>query len=187
MSSAPITIDVTVKAEAVAAALGALAGAELIAACSRGLAAGLEYVAGFVAQAAGAGGAAGLNQPTGMLAQSIRGALDAPGAIAGHVGVPADSPAAGHAWLLTDADFVIMPQGHPYLAIPVGANLTGAGVAGNDSPLSAFGTSGAGHFETGRPVTVNWGGGFVFTGLTFGFGYGEAYQPYFNFSLTAQF
>jgi len=47
-----------------------------------------------------------------------------------YVGVPAESPAIRHAWLLTEEDKHIVPHGHPFLAIPIGDNVTGGGIGG---------------------------------------------------------
>jgi hypothetical protein len=166
----PVAVDISVDIEAVAARLGVLAGERLTRALSGGLAEGLEYAAGEVVLDAHA---KGVQSRSGQLLNAVRGELDQDGGLAGHVGVPQDSPAIDYAHLLTDADFTIVPYGE-YLAIPIGPNLTGAGVARFSSPRQLAG----GKFRRGVETEIPWGDG-TFRGLVFGIGDGDAFEAYF--------
>lgn len=158
----PVGVTVTVESGALQARLGELAGPKLAEALSAGLALALMLAAGEVQITASE---VGMQQRSGMLSDSILGWLTNDGALEGFVGVPGDSPAAKYAYLLTDAIKTIVPQGHPYLAIPVAANLTGAGVPRFSSPTQLP----AGEFVAGQPVPIDWGGQrSTFEGLSYG-------------------
>lgn len=154
----PIVVSVSIETAALERRLGALAEAALAAALGRGLAEAAGYLAGAVVTVSERDG---LAARTGSLRRSV-GVWPAPGAVDGlqlFVGIPEDAPAAKYAYLLGDEDIHIVPQGHPYLAIPIGENLTGAGVA---------------RFASPRQVP-----GLVFRGLTAGIMVGEEYHAYF--------
>ncbi len=154
----PVVVSVTVDTAALEARLGALAERALAEALAGGLAeAGACLVGRIVANAE----ADGIRSRTGHLLGSV-GLWSEPGAVDAlevFVGVPADSPAARYAYLLTDEDVHVLPRGHEYLAIPTGENLTAAGVARYDSPRQLD--------------------DLVFRGLTAGVMVGEEYRPYF--------
>lgn len=87
-----------------------------------------------------------------------------PDAVTVYVGVPADADSARYAYLLTRESREIKPLGHRYLAIPIGANLTPAGVARIASPRT---------LERDTGLKVAW------RGMTVGVMSGEDYEPYF--------
>ena len=172
-----MTISVSVDAaglEQLSARLGTLAGDALRAALAAGLAEAGQYAAGEIVMRADE---AGIKGRTGSLLPSIstwsqRGA----DGLEVFVGVPDESPAARYAYLLTDATVRIVPQGHPYLTIPIGDNLSGAGVGQQgigDIPDDQL------RFRRDVPVYVDWHGGMVFQGLTAGTISGKHYHPLF--------
>ena len=121
-----------ISTEAAEERLGAAAGDRIIAALTEGLALACTYAAGEVQMKA----AQSLKSRTGELQRGIGhwpGGSDE--GLRRYIGVPADSPAAKYAYLLGEDDVTIVPIGHKYLAIPIGANLTGSGVARMKSPL----------------------------------------------------
>lgn len=123
-----VRIKVEVDAAALLAKFGALAGDVLRKALRVGHAAALEDLASKVTLKARS---KGLKQRTGQLLASIAFWQTAagPDALVGYVGVPSDAPASRYAYLLTGQTKTIVPVNAKALTIPVGANLTGAGVA----------------------------------------------------------
>lgn len=153
-------VDITLEAELVAAALEA-AGDEVWTALARGLLRAGEQAASAVTLAASE---AGLESRSGQLLSSITAwaeeeSDDGP---AVRVGVMPDTPAARYAYLLTDAVKAIAPLRGEYLAIPIGDNLTAAGVARYASPRDVPG----GEFARGLDVMLR--DGTSFGGLVFG-------------------
>lgn len=71
---------------------------------------------------------------TGTLARSIHAYSDNWRALSGYIGIGNKTGAEKYGFQLTDETKTIVPEGHPYLAIPIGDNLTGAGVARASSP-----------------------------------------------------
>lgn len=153
-------IDITLEADLVAAALEADS-ERMLEALARGLLRGGDAAASAVALAARE---AGIESRSGQLLGSIAAwpeddEADGP---AIRVGVMPDTAAARYAYLLTDAVAAIAPVKGKYLAIPVGENLTGAGVARYASPRDVP----DGEFERGMDVMLE--DGSVFGGLVFG-------------------
>lgn len=150
-------MEVTLRVDTAAAEaqLGDVAERGLLAALLAGLGRAANIAAGEVQMRYKE---AGLKSPTGTLAQSI-GCWPGIERLTWWVGVPDDSPAARYAYLITEDDAHIVPRGHKYLAIPIGENLTPAGVALVKSP---------------RQVS-----GLVFRGQTAGVLVGEEYHPWF--------
>jgi len=109
--------------------LGAMGNA-VRAAAARGLAQGGQLAAGVVVRDYLSGQS--LHRRTGTLAREIASwmASDCDCVI----GVPNDSPARKYAWLLGDEKKTIRPTSAKFLTIPIGENLTGAGVARYSSP-----------------------------------------------------
>lgn len=105
-------------------------GTALLEACSDGLASGVKIASGNVVRNYLSGQA--LNRRTGNLARSIDGWMD--GLLDGVVGVRDDAAVAKYKWLLTDEQRTIVPKNSKFLTIPIGENLTGAGVARFSSP-----------------------------------------------------
>jgi len=99
-------------------------------AVSDGLAKGVKIASGSVATNYLSGQA--LKRRTGQLAKSVDGWLDSD--FDGVVGVRDDAAVAKYKWLLTDEQRTIVPKNSKFLAIPIGENLTGAGVAKYSSP-----------------------------------------------------
>lgn len=73
-----------------------------------------------------------LRHRTGILASEVNSWM--PGKLEAVVGVPADSPAAHYAWLLSDEQKTILPKKGKYLTIPIGEGLTPSGVPRYSSP-----------------------------------------------------
>jgi hypothetical protein len=73
-----------------------------------------------------------LNRRTGNLARSIHGVVTGPGE--GIIGVPSGTAVESYKWLLGDEEKTIVPKSAKFLTIPIGENLTGAGVARYTSP-----------------------------------------------------
>mgnify|MGYP006912916076 CR=1 FL=1 len=121
---AQVTIRPDTSAAAAALALGHLAEETLAAALARGLVAALQQAAGEVQLLASE---RGIQSRSGALLNSISGWPDGEGALSGRVGVSEDSPARKYAALLTKDG--IRPTTKKALTIPIGANLTGSGVA----------------------------------------------------------
>lgn len=117
-------VRISVRAAAAAARFRALSGERLRRALRSGLAGALDLAAGELQTAMSA---AGIEQRSGRLSQSIRGAVNRGDALSGLVGVPEDSPARVYAGLLTAGG--IRPTTKRALTIPAGENLTGAGRA----------------------------------------------------------
>jgi len=105
-------------------------GTAVIKACSEGLAEGVKYAAGRVVSDYLSGQS--LKRRTGQLARSVDGWMA--GQLDGVVGVRSHSAVAKYAWLLTDEQKTIVPKRAKFLTIPIGENLTGAGVARYSSP-----------------------------------------------------
>lgn len=78
-----------------------------------------------------------LKRRTGSLARSIDGWLKSE--TEGVVGVPSDSAVNKYKWLLGDETKTITPKKGKFLAIPIGENLTAAGVARFKSPRDVKG------------------------------------------------
>lgn len=73
-----------------------------------------------------------LRARSGALRRKVDGWLD--GDLEGAVGVREPSGVGAYSWLLTDEEKTIRPVKGKFLAIPIGENLTGAGVARFSSP-----------------------------------------------------
>lgn len=119
------SVQIDVDVAAVLRRLDAVSGEQLVDALSGGLAQALDETAGEVVLDARS---KGIESRTGTLLSSVRGALDADGALRGNVGVPEDSPARRYAYLLTDQVETIRPITADALTIPLARNLTAAGV-----------------------------------------------------------
>lgn len=127
-----VQIRVSVDADAVRERFGDLAGQRLIDALAGGIVEAGEYGAGEVQLQARS---RGIESRTGSLMQSIGSfGLNTDGDVSIMVGVPDDSPAAKYAYLLTDDTVTIEPVSGKWLMIPIGPNLTGAGVPRYGSP-----------------------------------------------------
>ena len=109
--------------------LGAM-GQAIADACDAGLQIGGQIAAGNVVENYLSGQA--LKRRSGMLARE----LDSwpPGSGEVIIGIPEGSPVEHYAWLLSDEQIVITPKKGKFLAIPMGDNLTGAGVPRFTSP-----------------------------------------------------
>lgn len=119
-----VELHIDVDVEAVVARFGELAGEKFDRALQAGMVEGLDYAASEVVQLANPAE----HSRTGMLLNSVVGELDEPDNLKGFVGVPEDSPASKYAYLLTDEVKVITPVAARALTIPIGVNLTAAGV-----------------------------------------------------------
>ena len=110
-------MNVTVQVD-IDDALAYLGGAleRIAAACAAGLAAGAGETA--------------IEQRTGTLGSAVTSWQADQDPLERLIGVPEESPAAKYAYLLGADDVTIRPQGHKYLAIPIGENVTPAGVGG---------------------------------------------------------
>ncbi len=106
-----------------------------------------------------------LRSRTGSLRRSVDGWME--GDYSAAVGVQSPSMVDRYAWLLTDEEKTITPQKGRFLAIPIGENLTGAGVARFSSPRQVPG----GFF-------VNTGGRLLF-GVRQGKTSRAKFRPYF--------
>lgn len=128
-----VTVQVDLSGAAAAALrLGVLSAESIAQRLASGLAAAAEEIAGDIVLRAVE---AGLQSRTGSLLGSVGSwPAEGDGQLTVYVGVPDDSPAARYSYLLGEQYRVIRPQGHKYLAIPIGENLTGAGVARYASP-----------------------------------------------------
>jgi len=122
--TASLELHIDVDTDAVVARLGELASEQFDRALQRGMVEGLDYAASEVVQLANPAE----HSRTGTLLNSIVGELDKPENLRGFVGVPEESPASKYAYLLTDEVKTITPVTAEALTIPVGANLTAAGV-----------------------------------------------------------
>ena len=105
-------------------------GQNVLDACSTGLAKGVKLAAGKVAADYLSGQA--LKRRTGRLAAAVDGWMAAP--LEGVVGVRPNAAVSKYAWLLGDESKTITPKRAKFLTIPIGENLTGAGVARFSSP-----------------------------------------------------
>lgn len=105
-------------------------GNAVLAACSRGLEKGVKIAAGNVAESYLTGQS--LKRRTGRLAAAVDGWMV--GDLEGVVGVRPSSAVEKYKWLLGDEDKTIVPKKSKFLTIPIGENLTGAGVARFSSP-----------------------------------------------------
>jgi hypothetical protein len=105
-------------------------GKRLAAAISRGLHRGVVDAASKVASDYLSGQS--LRSRTGNLRRAVQGWMDSD--YDGVVGVAAGSAVSKYAWLLGDGEKTIRPKNGKFLAIPIGDNLTGAGVARFTSP-----------------------------------------------------
>jgi hypothetical protein len=110
-------------------------GRSVSAAVDAGLKLGVEIAAGTVKEEYLSGQA--LKRRTGNLARSIYGVVTGPGEAT--IGVPAGTGVEHYQWLLGDEQKTIVPTKGKYLAIPIGENLTGAGVARYTSPRQVEG------------------------------------------------
>ncbi len=105
-------------------------GDAVVAACSAGLKKGVKIAAGKVASDYLSGQA--LKRRSGNLARAVDGWMA--GDLDGVVGVKPNSAVSKYAWLLTDEQKTITPKNAKFLTIPIGENLTSAGVARYSSP-----------------------------------------------------
>ena len=105
-------------------------GKAVVEACSTGLKKGVKIAAGKVSAEYLSGQY--LKRRTGQLARAIDGWMA--GELEGVVGVRDDAAVARYKWLLGDEEKTITPTRGKFLAIPIGENLTGAGVARFSSP-----------------------------------------------------
>lgn len=112
-----------------AAELGSM-GRHLLEATTEGLKKGVKLAAGKVASDYLSGQS--LKARTGALRRAVDGWMA--GDFEGVVGVPDSSTVSKYAWLLGDEEKTIVPKNAKFLTIPIGENLTGAGVARFSSP-----------------------------------------------------
>lgn len=105
-------------------------GRVVIDACSEGLAKGVKFAAGKVASDYLSGQS--LKRRTGQLARAVDGWMISPNEAV--VGVRPNSAVEKYKWLLGDEQKTITPKRAKFLTIPIGENLTGAGVARFSSP-----------------------------------------------------
>ncbi|MEA3367986.1 MAG: hypothetical protein U9R68_07720 [Planctomycetota bacterium] len=106
------------------------AGKAVRAAASEGLAEGVSYAADHVSEQFLSGQY--LKVRTGNLRRAVDGWMASD--LDGVVGVPADRPVQDYMYLLGDETKTIRPKRAKFLAIPIGENLTSAGVPRFDSP-----------------------------------------------------
>jgi len=99
-------------------------------ACSVGLKKGVQFAAGKVAADYLSGQS--LKRRTGQLARAVEGWMEAP--LDGVVGVRNDAAVEKYKWLLGGESKTITPKKGKFLTIPIGENLTSAGVAKYSSP-----------------------------------------------------
>lgn len=118
------SLEIRVDDAEVTAALARVGGPRLRGA----LVSGLRAASLIAEQDVSAAVALKLGRRTGTLGNSIEGRLR-PGELAGEVGIPEGSPAQKYGYLITDQVKEIRPVNARALTIPIGANLTGAGVA----------------------------------------------------------
>lgn len=112
-----------------AAELGSM-GRVLLKATSEGLEEGVQLAAGNVSEKYLSGQA--LKTRTGLLKKAVQGWLVSD--FEGIVGVAKASAVSKYAWLLGDEQKTITPKKGKFLTIPIGENLSGAGVARFSSP-----------------------------------------------------
>ncbi|MCJ7778636.1 MAG: hypothetical protein MUP16_10015 [Sedimentisphaerales bacterium] len=124
-----IQIEIGPEFQKTLAELGAL-GSAVSAACGRGLGKAVKFAAGNVVKNYLTGQA--LKSRTGLLRKSVDGwPVDDTEAI---VGVRPNTVTDKYAWLLGEESKTIVPRNAKFLCIPIGENLTGAGVARFSSP-----------------------------------------------------
>lgn len=167
-----VALNITIDAGRATQRLGELADGLLADALARGLLAALDLGASAVTMAAQE---AGIQQRTGALLRSIGFWPDPRNELAGYIGVPEESPAARYAYLLSDAVKAITPVRGEYLAIPVGAGLTPAGVPRYGSPRDVDGLV----FKPGGEAPAAWAEGDIFHGLVAGVMTGQDFTPLF--------
>ena len=105
-------------------------GADVKRACSVGLKRGVKLASAVVVKNYLSGQS--LKRRSGNLARSIDGWLEAD--FDGVVGVRPNAAVSKYAWILGDETKTITPKNAKFLTIPIGENLTGAGVARYTSP-----------------------------------------------------
>lgn len=105
-------------------------GQAVIDACSEGLKKGVKFAAGKVASDYLSGQS--LKRRTGQLARAVDGWMISDSEAV--VGVRPNSAVEKYKWLLGDEQKTITPKRAKFLTIPIGENLTGAGVARFSSP-----------------------------------------------------
>lgn len=110
-------------------------GRSVAAAVDEGLGNGAHVAAGNVSKNYLKGQA--LKHRTGRLSAAVQGILTGPGEAT--IGVPAGTAVERYRWLLGDEQKTITPTKGQFLAIPIGENLTGAGVARYSSPRQVEG------------------------------------------------
>jgi len=115
--------------ERTVAELGGM-GAAVRAACSKGLGKGVKLAAGRVVSEYLTGQS--LKRRTGNLARAVQGWMASD--LEGVVGVQSNAAVSKYAWLLGDESKTIVPKKAKFLTIPIGENLTGAGVPRFTSP-----------------------------------------------------
>jgi hypothetical protein len=125
-------------------------GENLLASCHEGLRKAVKVAAGRVVSDYLSGQA--LRRRTGTLSRAVDGWMAGP--LEGVVGVHKNSGTDKYKWLLGDEQMTITPKNAQFLTIPVGENLTGAGVARFISPRQVpdgfFFKSKAGRLMFGR-------------------------------------
>jgi len=102
----------------------------ILGACSAGLGKAVKFAAGNVIENYLSGQA--LKRRTGQLAREVDGWMAAE--LEGVVGVPETSTVSTYKWLLGEEEKTIVPRNAKFLTIPIGENLTGAGVPRFTSP-----------------------------------------------------
>jgi len=110
-------------------------GRRLIHAADKGLTLGSKYVSTIIASTYLSGQA--LKMRTGNLAKALDGWRTAP--LEAMIGVREGSAVEHYKWLLGEEDMTIIPTKSKFLAIPIGENLTRAGVAKFTSPRQVEG------------------------------------------------
>jgi len=124
-----IQVEMGPNFQKVVSELGSM-GQAVLAGCSKGLAVGANIAAGNVGEKYLSGQS--LKTRTKALKNAVQGWMAGP--LEGVVGVRNDAAVAKYKWLLTDEQKTILPRRGKFLAIPIGENLTGAGVASFSSP-----------------------------------------------------
>lgn len=127
-----IQLEMGPQFQSVVAELGSM-GAAVVEAVSIGLEKGVKIVAGKVSRDYLSGQA--LKRRTGSLARAVEGWTE--GDFDGVVGVRENAAVDKYKWLLGDEQYTIRPKNAKFLTIPIGENLTGAGVARFSSPRQA--------------------------------------------------
>jgi len=105
-------------------------GSDVLQAVSRELGKGAKFAAGNVKQNYLRGQS--LKRRSGNLARAVDGWLASP--FDGVVGIQENAAVSKYAWLLSDEQKTIVPKKSKFLTIPIGENLTMAGVARYSSP-----------------------------------------------------